>query len=85
MQNIKYTPNIVRIKPHQALMITFVNTDSVNHSFVISNVAEPIHLFVSPDRRIATSLFFEYPGVFQFECSQEGHKAAGMVGRIVVE
>lgn len=85
MGNMRYTPDIVRVKAGEPLMITFVNDDTVSHDFVIGDLADPVHLFVSPGRRIATSLFFSKPGEFQFICSQKGHTAAGMVGRIVVE
>lgn len=85
MRDMRYTPGIIRINTGQLLMITLVNEDAMNHDFVINDESRPIHLFVSPGKRIATSLFFDQPGIFRFVCSQEGHQAAGMVGRIVVE
>jgi len=86
MRDMHYTPDTIRVPAAQPLMLTFVNDDTTNHDFVIrGGDAGIIHLFVPSGRRIATSLFFDKPGVLQFVCSQSGHEAAGMVGKIVVE
>ena len=84
MQSMKFTPNRIRTKAGQPLMITLINDDSLNHDFVIRDDSKPVHVFVSPGRRISTSLYFELPGVYEFVCSQKGHESAGMIGQIEV-
>lgn len=86
MGSMYYSPDTIHALAGQPLMVTFVNDDTVNHDFIIDRGASGmIHMFVPKGRRIATSLFFEEPGTVDFICSQSGHQAAGMVGKIVVE
>lgn len=86
MGSMYYTPDTIHTRAGQPLMLTFVNNDALNHDFIIDRGAlGMIHVFVPQGRRIATSLFFDAPGTVNFICSQSGHQAAGMVGKIVVE
>jgi plastocyanin len=86
MGSMYYRPDTIHALAGQPLMVTFVNNDTINHDFIIDRgTSGMIHMFVPKGRRIATSLFFGEPGTVNFICSQSGHQAAGMVGKIVVE
>jgi nitrite reductase (NO-forming) len=84
MGDMRYSPDMIQVPAGQPLMLTFINNDSMSHDFVMQDGSRTVHLFVSPGKQIATSLFFNEPGIYRFVCSQSGHQAAGMIGQIMV-
>ncbi len=82
-----FSPDTIRVQPGQEVRVTFENTGSIGHDFVVegldvgTEVIEPGNTdsvtFTAP------SSSGEYP--MTFLCSVPGHQEAGMEGTLIVE
>ena len=79
----KYVPPELTIASAGSTTIELVNKGTVEHDFTIDaldfKVAVPI------GKTATGTLTDPAPGTYEFYCTVPGHKAAGMVGSLVVE
>lgn len=84
-----FTPSTITVSEGDKVRLTFKNTGSVSHDFVIDELDVNTGL-VSPGSSITVE--FDAPRddlnvvlSYEFYCSVPGHKEAGMKGTLVVE
>jgi plastocyanin len=80
----KYDPAVINATPGQTVNLTFKNTGSVQHTFVLANAN--VKLTVDPGKSVTQT--FTAPaaaGTYVFECDIAGHKEAGMTGQLIVK
>jgi plastocyanin len=84
LRNTSYWPRELAAAINEPLVITLSNQDPISHDFILQGSSRPVHLFLTPGKRIQSSLFFSAPGLYQFYCSLPGHRQSGMQGTIAV-
>lgn len=78
-----YTPNTIRVQEGQTVRIT-MNAVDMMHDFVIDELDVQSEIIREGEK---TVIVFtpDQAGEFEFYCSVNGHRAAGMVGTLIVE
>ncbi len=83
-QNIRFKPDKLTVKAGQAVTVNVTNKDSVPHTFEIEGV-EGVGVGVPPGGEGIVEFTIEQPGTYTIFCSVGNHRAAGMVGQLIVE
>ena len=77
-----FSPSTVTVKAGQSTAIAFKATD-IAHDFTVD---EPhIHIEANGGKTAHGEIKVDQVGTYTFYCSVSGHRAAGMVGKLVVE
>jgi uncharacterized cupredoxin-like copper-binding protein len=81
----RFEPASLTVRANAPVHLTLDDSgDALVHDFVIDNVGgKEFKIEAQPHGR-ATGDFTPPPGVYQYYCSQPGHKEAGMVGTLTV-
>lgn len=97
--DMKFEPAEITVKKGEPVTFVFENKGYQEHDFTIDdmqvdiqspghtgeNPDHAVYLHASPGQRDQATLVPMQEGEFEFYCSVPGHRAAGMVGRLVVE
>lgn len=80
----KFTPSEITVKKGEKITLTFKNTGSFPHDFVISdlNVATKR---IQPGETDTVEFTPEKTGEFKFICGVGNHEEQGMIGVLIVE
>ena len=82
-----FTPNEIRARPGQRVVVTFVNDDTARlaHDWEVEGVPNA-HASALPGRR-STATFYapDAPGRYEVLCTIPGHKDLGMVATFIVD
>jgi plastocyanin len=85
MDTMRFTPETFTVAPAEAVTITFKNAGVVPHDLVTQGADENLHLVrVAGGTETRGTFQATRPGTYLFICTQPGHQAAGMLGRITV-
>jgi plastocyanin len=76
-----FSPATITVKQGQATTLTFKATD-IAHDFTVDN--PKIHIAAQGGKTASGQIKVDQAGTYTFYCSVSGHKAAGMVGKLVV-
>ncbi|MBI4674302.1 MAG: cupredoxin domain-containing protein [Chloroflexi bacterium] len=78
-----YKPSEIAAKPGQKVTVSFKNTGTVEHTFVIKDLN--VKLTAQPGKTVSgTFTAPSTPGTFEIHCDIAGHTEAGMVGKLTV-
>jgi uncharacterized cupredoxin-like copper-binding protein len=95
----RFTPAVIRVRPHTDVRFLIVNHDPIGHEFIVggpevharhANGHEANHppvpgeVSVPADARASTTYSFHAPGTVEFACHLPGHYRYGMHGNVVV-
>jgi len=78
-----YSKEVINVKLGQKVVIDLTSTDGY-HDFVVDELGVRTNK-ISTGEETQTSFIAGTRGTFEFYCSVGNHRAAGMVGTIVVE
>jgi uncharacterized cupredoxin-like copper-binding protein/mono/diheme cytochrome c family protein len=81
LADIKFEPNEVIIPADQDVAVTLKNTGALPHTFTVPGQKIDYKLAAGETQDITINL---PAGNYQFECTEVGHKEAGMVGTLTV-
>jgi uncharacterized cupredoxin-like copper-binding protein len=82
-KEFSYSPAKLTLKAGQASTIVFKNTGTIEHDLTVDDVG--FKLSVASGKSADKELKVDKPGTYEFHCTVEGHKDAGMKGELVVE
>jgi plastocyanin len=82
-RDFAFTPNQITVAANTKVAITIKNIGMLPHDFYIDALGIKSNVMISGGSTTVT--FTAPPGTYQFYCSQRGHKAAGMVGTLIVK
>jgi uncharacterized cupredoxin-like copper-binding protein len=82
MVDIKFEPNTLTISADTNVTITLKNSGALPHTFTIPNTDYDFHLAPGDTQEVTINL---PAGEYPFDCSEVGHKEAGMVGTLTVK
>lgn len=100
MRYSRFQPASISVRAGTTIDFTLVNTDPIEHEFVIGTLAEqrkhergdPHDPHTGPGEKLLAAnetghvrYTFREPGTLQFACHRPGHYRYGMVGSITVE
>ncbi|MCB9135841.1 MAG: cupredoxin domain-containing protein [Anaerolineales bacterium] len=80
---LQYSETEIHAKVGQIVNLELFNMDGYAHGFDID--ALNIHVKLPGSQTTIMTFTPTEPGVYQFYCGAYGHKAAGMVGTLIVE
>lgn len=83
----------IKVKAGEPVTIVFKNSDSQLHDITVDNIKVQVNgqdqtgIHVAADAGAEAEITFTptEAGEYEFYCSVPGHKAAGMVGKLIVE
>ncbi len=82
-QSMRFSRTELRARAAQPVALDLDNSDAFAHSFDVDALGLHVAL---PAHQSASVVFTPtVPGVYDFYCGTPGHKAAGMVGRIIID
>lgn len=84
--NMRFGPNLIRVKPGQSVSLEVKNGGLVAHDFYSPPLGVGAAVTVDPGK--SATVGFTAPsqaGTYPFWCNQPGHAQAGMTGQVVVE
>ena len=76
-----FSPSTITVKQGQATTLALKATD-IAHDFTVEN--PKIHIAAQGGKTASGQIEIDQAGTYTFYCSVSGHKAAGMVGKLVV-
>jgi len=79
-----FTPATMTIKAGEKVKLTFQNNGKMQHDWVLEDMDINTNL-VNPRGEETVEFTINEPGEYAFYCSVPGHRALGMVGKLVVE
>lgn len=79
-----FTPSEITVKKGEKVKLTFKNTGSVAHDYVISDLNVSTKR-IGPGKEETVEFTPQEAGEFEFICSVGNHEEQGMVGTLVVE
>ena len=77
-----FAPETITVKLGEPVTIVLVNDGIIEHDVEISDFG--LHLHTPPGDSLKGSFVPDKTGTFEFACEIPGHRAAGMVGKLVV-
>jgi plastocyanin len=78
-----YAPGDITAKPGERIQVTFKNTGTVEHTFVITDLN--FKLVAQPGQTVSGSFTApSAPGSYPIHCDVPGHTEAGMAGTVTV-
>jgi len=80
----KFTPSEITVKKGEKVKITFKNTGSVQHDYVIEDLGISTKR-VNPGQEDSVEFTPNESGEFKFLCSVGNHEELGMLGTLIVE
>lgn len=80
----KFTPSEITIKKGEKVKLTFKNTGSFPHDFVIADLNVTTKR-IQPGEEDTVEFTPEKTGEFKFICGVGNHEEQGMVGTLIVE
>jgi uncharacterized cupredoxin-like copper-binding protein len=84
--NMRYSPNVIRVKAGQGVAFELKNAGSVVHDLYAPSLGVGTAVKVNGGASGAASFTAPaQPGTYQFWCHEPGHAEAGMVGQVIVE
>jgi len=84
--NMRYGPNVIRVKAGQSVSIELKNAGSTVHDFDAPSLGVATAIKVNAGQSATAS--FTAPaqaGTYAFWCDEPGHAQAGMTGQVIVE
>jgi plastocyanin len=78
-----FEPAEIRARVGTIVEMRLDNTDRAPHSFDIDEL--DVHVPAAPGKASLVRFTPQQPGIYTFYCAVPGHRALGMVGRLVVE
>jgi Cu+-exporting ATPase len=81
--DVRFTPDEVRVRSGQVIVIRFTNDDPVFHDWEVDGVAN-VDAGARPGQTQRIRFSIDRPGTYEIRCTVDGHADAGMVGRLVV-
>lgn len=101
LKDISYSQTTLEVTAGQPVALTLVNEGALEHDFsiktiAVTNISETnsvnhghshgdLHAAVRPGETDVLTFTPTEPGTYEFYCHVAGHKAAGMVGQLVVK
>jgi plastocyanin len=82
MVDLAFEPTEITIAANTDVTINAVNTGALPHTFTIPDVADTGTVNAGETKSVTVNL---PPGEYAFDCSEPGHKEAGMVGTLIVK
>lgn len=94
-----FTPNVVLATAGVPITIVLVNTDPIDHEWLVGDAAfherhrtgtdqhhgtRPTEVSIPAGSTVTTTVTFQKPGDYKFICHLPGHEAYGMVGTLRV-
>lgn len=80
----KFTPSEITVKKGEKVTLTFKNTGSTAHEFVIAGLGLSTKR-INPGEEDAIEFTADKTGRFKFICSVGNHEEQGMTGTLIVE
>jgi uncharacterized cupredoxin-like copper-binding protein len=81
--HIQFAPTELRVKAGEIVALRLENRDTTPHSFNIDEFG--VHISMPPGESSLALFKASTPGTYTFYCDVPGHRAAGMVGTLIVE
>jgi len=81
--HIRFAPTELRVKAGEIVALHLENRDTTPHSFNIDEFN--VHISMLPGESSLALFKAGTPGTYTFYCDIPGHRAAGMVGTLMVE
>ena len=78
-----FGPNELTISSQGTTTITLTDVGVAVHNLTVDEL--DLQVVAAPGRSSQVSIVAPQPGTYQFYCSVSGHRAAGMVGTLIVE
>jgi uncharacterized cupredoxin-like copper-binding protein len=82
-KEFSFSPNTLTLKAGQPSTIELKNIGSIEHDITVGDAG--FKLTVPAGKSGDKELKLDKPGAYEFHCSVEGHKDAGMKGELTVE
>jgi nitrite reductase (NO-forming) len=82
MVDLAFEPAEITIAANTDVTINAVNKGALPHTFTIPDVADTGTVNPGETKAVTVNL---PPGEYAFDCSEPGHKEAGMVGKLIVK
>jgi uncharacterized cupredoxin-like copper-binding protein len=79
----RFAPTELRVKAGEIVALRLENRDTTPHSFNIDEF--DVHISMPPGESSLALFKASTPGTYIFYCDMPGHRAAGMVGTLIVE
>jgi Cu+-exporting ATPase len=83
-RDVAFTPDIIRVRAGDWLVITLRNDDPVFHDLEVEGLAN-VDVGARPGQTADLRVRLDRPGTWEFVCTVPGHAEAGMRGTLVVE
>ncbi len=80
----RFTPASLTVKAGEKVKLTFQNSGKMQHDWVLEDMDINTNL-VSPGGEETVEFTINEPGEYVYYCSVPGHRALGMVGKLIVE
>jgi uncharacterized cupredoxin-like copper-binding protein len=88
MSEMRFSPNRLDLKAGQTVVVKLVNHGSQRHDLAFPSTQMPglagIETLTQAGETTTVTLRFDRPGTYLFQCTIEGHAAAGMTGAVYV-
>lgn len=81
---MSFSPATITVRAGQQVKITFQNQGKVIHNLVIEGLGVSTRT-IRPGQTDIIEFTAPAPGTYTFFCSVPGHRAAGMLGHLIVE
>jgi plastocyanin len=83
LEDIKFNPTTLTIPANTDVKVKVVNTGAIPHTFTISALGVDTGS-VDPGETTEVTIKAA-PGTYEYDCTEPGHKQAGMVGTLTVQ
>jgi uncharacterized cupredoxin-like copper-binding protein len=88
MSEMRFSPNRLDMKAGQTVVVRLVNHGSQRHDLAFPSSQMPglagLETLTQAGETTTVTLRFDRPGTYLFQCTIEGHAAAGMTGAVYV-
>ncbi len=82
IEEMRFSQTELQVEAGKPVTLHIVNKDGYSHAFDMD--AFDIHTPLAANETVAITFTPEVPGSYSFYCGSPGHKAAGMVGTLLV-
>jgi uncharacterized surface protein with fasciclin (FAS1) repeats/plastocyanin len=85
VEHLKWSDTEIHVEVGQPIKLVLTNDDPASfHAFTIPTQEGAVHVPLPQGTTWVTSLVFDQPGEYRFECPVMNHAGRGMYGRIIV-